>query len=73
MGSVAVCNRILDELEGSQALLNPSVIDLKPEDGGIVSLLVLKCYREKNLMILSWLSTFAERRYLNFPVFSKEF
>lgn len=72
MGSVAVCNQILDELEGSQALLKPPRL-LTCEDGGIVGLLVLKCYREKKLMTLSWLSTFAEHRYLNFPVFFEEF
>lgn len=68
---------VLDELEdGKPAPKASSINDIRPEDGGFVSLLSLdmdayaakygKNAVRKNLTIPAWLNTFAEARGINF-------
>lgn len=77
MGVDAASGWILDELEeGRVAPPASSPLELKPEEGGFVSLLTLDIdsYAEKygdkavrkNLTIPAWLNTFAESRHINF-------
>ncbi|WP_289185393.1 type II toxin-antitoxin system HicB family antitoxin [uncultured Parasutterella sp.] len=77
MGVDAASGWILDELEeGRVAPKASSPLELKPEEGGFVSLLTLDIdsYAEKygdkavrkNLTIPAWLNTFAESRHINF-------
>lgn len=77
MGVVAASGWILNELEeGRVAPPASSPLELKPEEGGFVSLLVLDIdsYAEKygdkavrkKLTIPAWLNTFAESRHINF-------
>lgn len=77
MGVDAASGWVLDELEeGRVAPPASSPLELKPEEGGFVSLLILDIdsYAEKygdkavrkNLTIPAWLNTFAESRHINF-------
>jgi predicted RNase H-like HicB family nuclease len=77
MGTDAASGWILTELEDGRVIPKASAIkDLRPEEGGFVSVLVLDMdsYTEhygnkavrKNLTIPAWLNTFAESRHINF-------
>ena len=77
MGIDAASGWVLDELEEGKVAPQPSSpFELKPEEGGFVSLLALDidAYAEKygdkavrkNLTIPAWLNTFAESRNINF-------
>ena len=77
MGVDAASGWVLDELENGNDIPSSSRLeDVRPEEGGFVSLLVLDmdAYAEKygnkavrkNLTIPAWLNTFAESRQINF-------
>jgi predicted RNase H-like HicB family nuclease len=77
MGADAASGWVLTELEDGKAIPKASAIkDIRPEEGGFVSVLVLDLdsYAEqygdkavrKNLTIPAWLNTFAESRHINF-------
>jgi len=77
MGTDAASGWVLTELEDGKPTPKASPIeDIRPEDGGFVSMLVLDMdvYAEKygnkavrkNLTIPAWLNTFAETRHINF-------
>jgi predicted RNase H-like HicB family nuclease len=77
MGTDAAAGWVLDELEdGNSAPKASNIHDVKPNDGGFVSVLVLDmdAYAEKfgkktvrkNLTIPAWLNTYAESNSVNF-------
>ncbi len=77
MGIDAASGWVLDELEDGKPVPKASGLkDIKPEEDGFVSLLVLDmdAYAEKygnkavrkNLTIPAWLNTFAESHHINF-------
>ncbi len=77
MATDAASGWVLDELEEGNAIPAASAPqDVKPDDGGFVTMLVLdmEAYAEKygakavrkNLTIPAWLNTFAEKNNINF-------
>jgi predicted RNase H-like HicB family nuclease len=77
MGTDAASGWVLDELEDGKPVPKASAPeDIKPEEDGFVSILVLDMdsYAEKygnkavrkNLTIPAWLNTFAESHHINF-------
>jgi predicted RNase H-like HicB family nuclease len=77
MGTDAASGWVLDELEDGKPIPKESnVKDIKPDEDGFVSILVLDMdtYAEKygnkairkNLTIPAWLNTFAESQNINF-------
>jgi len=77
MGVDAASGWVLDELEDGKAAPRASPIgDIRPEEGGFVSMLVLDMdsYAEKyskksvrkSLTIPAWLNTFAEERHISY-------
>jgi predicted RNase H-like HicB family nuclease len=83
MASDAAAGRILEMLKGGENLPNPSkVSDIKPDTGGIVSLVYIDLERlkakheetlvKKTLTIPSWLNQAAEQKNVNFSATLKE-
>ncbi|GHU42187.1 HicB family protein [Spirochaetia bacterium] len=77
MGTDAASGWVLAELEdGKPAPQASNITDVRPDEGGFVSILVLDMdvYAErygnkavrKNLTIPAWLNTFAEKKHINF-------
>jgi predicted RNase H-like HicB family nuclease len=77
MGTDAAAGWVLDELEDGNSVPKASnIYDVKPSEGGFVSVLVLDmdAYAEKfgkkavrkNLTIPAWLNTYAESNSVNF-------
>jgi len=83
MGIDAASGWILGELEDGQPVPMPSPLhEIKPEEGGFVSLLVLDIddYAKKygsgtvhrDIAIPAWLNTFAESQHINFSQLMQE-